>query len=101
LGDTEKSRRQLSTGTAAVQGARVEHATVGWTLTCREAEVLSLLVVGSSTKQIAAQLRCAESTVEVHVCNIMRKVGVQSRTTLVAQFWMTFGSNREGSTPEG
>ena len=51
-------------------------------LTSREREVLQLVAEGQSTRQIAAALLIADSTVEVHRRNIMRKVNVHSAVDL-------------------
>lgn len=45
-------------------------------LTRREREVLRLLAVGRSNRQIGEQLFMAESTAGVHVSNILGKLGV-------------------------
>lgn len=49
-------------------------------LTSRQAEVLRLLDMGLSNKQIAKQLDVAEVTVKLHVSSIFRVFGVNSRT---------------------
>jgi two-component system, NarL family, response regulator LiaR len=49
-------------------------------LTERETEVLKLLARGKANKQIASELFVEEKTVKSHVLNILRKLGVQSRT---------------------
>ncbi|MBP7579584.1 MULTISPECIES: response regulator transcription factor [Vogesella] len=48
-------------------------------LTPRERETLSHLARGGSNKEIARALDLAESTVKVHVQNILRKLGISSR----------------------
>ena len=48
-------------------------------LTPRERETLSHLARGGSNKEIARELDLAESTVKVHVQNILRKLGISSR----------------------
>ena len=48
-------------------------------LTPRERETLAWLAQGASNKQIARTLDVAESTIKVHVQNILRKLGLQSR----------------------
>lgn len=48
--------------------------------TAREYEVLQGLHDGMSNKAIARKLDLSESTVKVHVCSILRKLGVQNRT---------------------
>ena len=52
------------------------------TFTDREKEVLELLVVGRSNKEIGAALKIEERTVKAHVAKLMRKVGVQNRIAL-------------------
>lgn len=52
------------------------------TFTDREKEVLELLVVGRSNKEIGAALNIEERTVKAHVAKLMRKVGVQNRIAL-------------------
>ena len=49
-------------------------------LTGRELEVLRLVAVGSSNREIAATLVISEHTVARHVQNIFAKLGVSSRT---------------------
>lgn len=49
-------------------------------LTEREAEVLGLLVEGRTNRQIGELLFISEKTVSVHVTNLLRKLGVESRT---------------------
>ncbi|XXQ69187.1 response regulator [Neisseriaceae bacterium B1] len=48
-------------------------------LTSREIEILGHLAVGHSNKVIARQLNLAESTIKVHVQNILRKLELTSR----------------------
>lgn len=52
----------------------------GEALTARQVEVLRLLRQGESNKRIARELGMCESTVKVHVRQIMRKLGVSNRT---------------------
>jgi DNA-binding NarL/FixJ family response regulator len=53
-------------------------------LSPRELELVRLLARGSSNKAIAAELLIAEKTVERHLTNIFRKLGVPSRTAAAA-----------------
>jgi DNA-binding CsgD family transcriptional regulator len=53
--------------------------------TRREIEVLQLLVQGASNREIADRLVISEGTVKKHVSNICGKLGVQSRTQVVAR----------------
>ena len=53
-------------------------------LTRREVEVLQMLAVGLSNKEIAAQLKISEHTVKFHVASILGKLGAASRTEAVS-----------------
>lgn len=53
-------------------------------LSNRERDVLRLLVVGASNKQIAARLALSENTIKTHLSNIFSKLNVQSRAEAVA-----------------
>jgi DNA-binding NarL/FixJ family response regulator len=53
-------------------------------LTPREAEVLSLVAVGQTNRQIGEALFVSEKTASVHVSNILRKLGVNSRVDAAA-----------------
>jgi two-component system, NarL family, response regulator LiaR len=52
-------------------------------LTCRETDVLNLLVQGYPNKAIARTLHISEDTVKTHIHHIMSKLGVQSRTQAI------------------
>jgi two-component system, NarL family, response regulator LiaR len=49
-------------------------------LTARETEVLKLVALGKTNRQIASTLFVGESTVKVHVSHVLSKLGVKSRT---------------------
>jgi DNA-binding NarL/FixJ family response regulator len=53
-------------------------------LTSREAEVLALVAVGRTNRQIGDELYVSEKTASVHVSNILRKLGVTSRVDAAA-----------------
>ena len=53
-------------------------------LSRRETEVLALLADGLTNRQIAERLVVSEHTVHRHVTNILRKLGVRSRTAAAA-----------------
>jgi DNA-binding NarL/FixJ family response regulator len=52
-------------------------------LTPRQDQVMSLLKLGQSNKQIAAQLGVAEKTVKAHVSAILEKFGAKNRVSLL------------------
>lgn len=61
---------------AAVTAARADAAD---RLTPREREIMSWLARGASNKEMARSLDLAESTVKIHVQNILKKLGLSSR----------------------
>ena len=52
-------------------------------VTDRETEVLRLMALGHSNKEIAATLDLSVKTIEVHKANAMRKLGLAGRTDVV------------------
>ncbi|MBV9323172.1 MAG: helix-turn-helix transcriptional regulator [Chloroflexi bacterium] len=54
-------------------------------LTAREREVLHLLGLGLSNKEIAERLVLSEGTAKSHVHNLISKLGVESRTQVIAR----------------
>jgi non-specific serine/threonine protein kinase len=54
------------------------------TLTARERQVLALIAQGHTNRAIADALVIAERTAEIHVSNILAKLGVSSRTQAAA-----------------
>ena len=52
-------------------------------ITDRETEVLRLMAVGHSNKEVARTLDLSVKTVEVHKANAMRKLGLTGRTDVV------------------
>jgi DNA-binding NarL/FixJ family response regulator len=63
--------------------------------TGRESEVLRLMALGHSNKDIAAALAVSVKTVEVHKANAMRKLGLRGRIDIVKyallQGWLKEG----------
>jgi len=55
----------------------------GATISERESQVLRLVAVGHSNKEIADRLAISIKTVEVHKANAMRKLGLQGRVDLI------------------
>jgi DNA-binding NarL/FixJ family response regulator len=68
---------------------------VSTALTPRELEVLGLVGTGRANKEIAAELSIGERTARTHVSNILRKLGLASRTQ--AALWAV----REGLVEVG
>ncbi|MBO0832036.1 MAG: response regulator transcription factor [Actinobacteria bacterium] len=64
-------------------------------LTAREQEVLALVGEGLNNQQIATRLVITERTARTHVSNVLRKLGVSSRTQAALL------AAREGLAPEG
>jgi PAS domain S-box-containing protein len=54
-------------------------------LTAREREVVSLVAMGATSKEIADELHIAHDTVRTHVRNAMTHLGARSRAHLVAK----------------
>lgn len=65
--------------TVRIEGERIEE------LSERELEVLRLLAVGMSNREIAEQLIIGSSTVKTHTLNIYRKLYVNNRTHAVTR----------------
>lgn len=57
-------------------------AAKAYNLTKREAEVLGLLIEGSSYDEISEKLYIAGGTVKVHIHNIYKKLGISSRSQI-------------------
>jgi len=53
-------------------------------LTKRESDVLQLLLLGKTNKQIALDLSISDYTVRNHVSSLLRKCGVRTRMELIA-----------------
>jgi NarL family two-component system response regulator LiaR len=67
-----------------IQATRFPADKIGFDLTEREREVLSLLVDGLNNNQIAEKLVISISTAKFHVSSILSKLGVSSRTEAVS-----------------
>jgi DNA-binding NarL/FixJ family response regulator len=52
-------------------------------LTERESEVLRLIAIGHSNKEVATRLKISVKTVEVHKANAMRKLGLTGRVDII------------------
>lgn len=69
------------------------YAVMGCELTPRQIEVLQLLQKGKSNKLIAYELEMQESTVKVHVRQIMKKLNVTNRTHAALLAARVFANN--------
>lgn len=57
------------------------------TLTERESQIIQAVKTGKSNKEIAHRLNLTESTVKVHVRNVMRKIGATNRTEVAYKMY--------------
>lgn len=69
----DRFREQAAQGTGVAAGGERTR------LTAREREIVQCLAHGASNKVIARQLDIAESTVKIHVQNILKKLNLTSR----------------------
>ncbi len=74
----------LGRGGSAVRVPPGKTSSVG-VLTVRECQVARLVADGSTNRQIGKTLGIAEKTTEVHVHNIIRKLGAQNRAEVAAR----------------
>jgi DNA-binding NarL/FixJ family response regulator len=79
--------RRLASEGEAQRGAYSSHGTAGETepLTPRESEVLELMKLGRTNREIAADLVISLGTAKNHVEHIMAKLGVSDRTQAVVK----------------
>jgi DNA-binding CsgD family transcriptional regulator len=75
----ERARLELH---ATGEQSRRRSVETGDDLTPQEAHVSHLVAQGATNQEIAAQLFLSSSTVEYHLRNAFRKLGVKSRTQL-------------------
>jgi two-component system, NarL family, nitrate/nitrite response regulator NarL len=66
------------------EGKRAKVSQLENALTSREREIVALVAVGQSNKEIARQLGLTDGTVKIHLHNIYRKLEVSNRTSLTA-----------------
>lgn len=52
-------------------------------LTTRESEIVRLLVEGLTARELAKELKLSIKTVEAHKLNLMRKLGIHNRASLI------------------
>ena len=58
-----------------------------WPMTQAERRVLELLVRGLSNREIATELHVSVNTIQTHLAHAYEKLGVQSRSQLLARFF--------------
>jgi pimeloyl-ACP methyl ester carboxylesterase/class 3 adenylate cyclase/DNA-binding CsgD family transcriptional regulator len=85
-GEWRLYRISSATGATTAAPSRVEPGTGPQLapLSHREGEVATLVALGLSNRQVAEELVIAESTVERHVANILKKLGYHSRAQIAA-----------------
>jgi DNA-binding CsgD family transcriptional regulator len=79
-----RARLTLASDPPAPAADPGEQARQQYGLTARELEVLRLVAIGRSNRDIAAELFISAKTASVHVSNIMPKLGVASRVEAAA-----------------
>jgi DNA-binding NarL/FixJ family response regulator len=77
---------------ASPGGALQQHRPAFDAVTSRELTVVRAIQQGKQNKVIASELRMAESTVKVHVRNIMRKLSAKNRTDIAIKFTHLLGA---------
>lgn len=64
---------------------------VGDALTPRELEVMQMIAVGQSNREIGDRLYVSTKTVDAHYANLKTKAGVRNRVELVL-WWLAYGA---------
>jgi len=64
----------------------------------REVEVVNLIAKGYTNKQIAQELSISDATAKRHIENILRKLGLSSRTQVA--IWATQNGYGDGGKPK-
>ena len=77
-------RMRIARGESDVDAAQVTSTARLDHLSDRERQVLQLVVLGHTQKEIAARLHLSVKTVETHRTNVARKLGCRTRAELVA-----------------
>ncbi len=91
--------QRLGSDQSRRMGENVEAALARAPLTPRERHVVSLLVSGASTRDIADRSQLTVATVNTYLKRIFSKLGVHSRVELVARMAGTEGMPAISSTP--
>ena len=90
---SEELRNWLAWQTGEDQNQQAENLAQISPLSPREMEVLSLLTLGQSNKEIARQMGISYQTVKNHLASLFRKLGVEDRTQAVL-YALRMGWNR-------
>ena len=89
-GDLPMSRNMAAHVLSQLAGAGRGEGTAtrgeGWDLSSREEEVLRLLADGLTDREIADRLVISPRTVETHVGNVLRKLGVRNRAQAAQRY---------------
>jgi DNA-binding CsgD family transcriptional regulator len=80
------SEPQISPDRAAPSAADTGERPALAELTPREREIFYLALEGAPAREIAKLLTLAERTVETHLANIYRKLGIRTRVELITRF---------------
>jgi ATP/maltotriose-dependent transcriptional regulator MalT len=75
---------RIAAGSARAESPPLDAGASEERLTPREAEILELLALGLTNKEIAQRLVLGTRTVETHVARILGKLGVNSRSRAIA-----------------
>jgi DNA-binding NarL/FixJ family response regulator len=70
--------------TPAIRGASLAGVRFSQRLTLRQNQIVAMLKIGSSNKEIAHVLGLSEGTIKVHLHRIYQWIGVSNRTQLAA-----------------
>ena len=81
-----------------IDSSRAQGGKLGFGLTPREREVLTLVAAGCANKEIARQCTVSEETVKHHLTRIFGKVGASNRTEL-AMLAARNGLDTHGTAP--
>jgi DNA-binding CsgD family transcriptional regulator len=81
----ERLMREANLRHAGLEAALEALSSRAWGLTPRQAQVLALVARGDGNKLIAAKVGCSLRTAEIHVSNLLRKAGCETRAEVVAR----------------
>jgi DNA-binding CsgD family transcriptional regulator len=81
----ERLMREANLRHAGLEAALEALGSRAWALTPRQAQVLALVARGDGNKLIAAKVGCSLRTAEIHVSNLLRKAGCETRAEVVAR----------------